>query len=191
MKSLGKLGVYMYSKLKCNAFVTFRIFRIIRIFCLFAGKPIMTTIEQRRKPSKSEQKVARDSYPAVLSVLSHINGEETEIEIEESKERIKIPSRALELLSDILKAMSEGVPISIVPIATEVTTQKAAEILGCSRPYLIKLLEEGQIPFVKVGKHRRIKFEDVVSYKQKMKKEQKQSLIDIMTFDEENGLYDS
>jgi excisionase family DNA binding protein len=151
----------------------------------------MRTIEQRRKPSKSEQKVARDSYPAVLSVLSHINGEETEIEIEESKERIKIPSRALELLSDILKAMSEGVPISIVPIATEVTTQKAAEILGCSRPYLIKLLEEGQIPFVKVGKHRRIKFEDVVSYKQKMKKEQKQSLIDIMTFDEENGLYDS
>lgn len=151
----------------------------------------MRTIEQRRKPSKSEQKVARDSYPAVLSVLSHINGEETEIEIEESKERIKIPSRALELLSDILKAMSEGVPISIVPLAIEVTTQKAAEILGCSRPYLIKLLEEGQIPFVKVGKHRRIKFEDVVSYKQRMKKDQKQSLIDIMTFDEENGLYDS
>ncbi|MCX2477226.1 helix-turn-helix domain-containing protein [Pedobacter sp. MC2016-05] len=151
----------------------------------------MNTIEQRRKPSKSEQKVARESYPAVLSILSHINGEETEIEIEESKERIKIPSRALEFLSDILKAMSEGKPISIVPIATEVTTQKAAEILGCSRPYLIKLLEEGQIQFVKVGKHRRIKFEDVVSYKQKMKKDQKQNLIDIMTFDEENGLYDS
>lgn len=151
----------------------------------------MNTIEQRRKPSKSEQKVARESYPAVLSILSHINGEETEIEIEESKERIKIPSRALEFLSDILKAMSEGKPISIVPIATEVTTQKAAEILGCSRPYLIKLLEEGQIQFVKVGKHRRIKFEDVVSYKQKMKNDQKQNLIDIMTFDEENGLYDS
>jgi excisionase family DNA binding protein len=151
----------------------------------------MKTIEQRRKPSKSEQRVARESYPAVLSVLSHINGEETEIEIEESNERIKIPSRALEFLSDILKAMSEGKPISIVPIATEVTTQKAAEILGCSRPYLIKLLEEGQIQFVKVGKHRRIKFEDVVSYKQKMKKDQKQSLIDIMAFDEENGLYDS
>ncbi|RZJ92191.1 MAG: helix-turn-helix domain-containing protein [Chryseobacterium sp.] len=151
----------------------------------------MNTIEQRRKPSKSEQRVARQSYPAVLSILSHINGEETEIEIEESKERIKIPSRALEFLSDILKAMSEGKPISIVPIATEVTTQKAAEILGCSRPYLIKLLEEGLIQFVKVGKHRRIKFEDVVSYKQKMKKDQKQNLIDIMTFDEENGLYDS
>ncbi|MCX3263736.1 helix-turn-helix domain-containing protein [Pedobacter agri] len=151
----------------------------------------MNTIEQRRKPSKSEQRVARQSYPAVLSILSHINGEETEIEIEESKERIKIPSRALEFLSDILKAMSEGKPISIVPIATEVTTQKAAEILGCSRPYLIKLLEEGLIQFVKVGKHRRIKFEDVVSYKEKMKKDQKQNLIDIMTFDEENGLYDS
>jgi excisionase family DNA binding protein len=151
----------------------------------------MKNFEQRRKPSKSEQRVARESYPAVLSILSHIDGEETEIEIEESKERIKIPSRALEFLSDILKAMSEGKPISIVPIATEVTTQKAAEILGCSRPYLIKLLEEGQIQFVKVGKHRRIKYEDVVSYKLKMKEDQKQNLIDIMAFDEENGLYDS
>lgn len=151
----------------------------------------MTRTEKRRKPSKSERRVARESYPAVVSILSHINSEETEIEIEESKERIKIPSRALEFLSDILKAMSEGKPISIVPVATEVTTQKAAEILGCSRPYLVKLLEEGQIQFVKVGKHRRIKFEDVVSYKQKMKKDQKQNLIDIMALDEENGLYDS
>jgi excisionase family DNA binding protein len=55
--------------------------------------------------------------------------------------------------------MSQGKPISIVPFATEVTTQKAAGILGCSRPYLVKLLEEGKIEFTKVGKHRRIRFE--------------------------------
>ena len=50
--------------------------------------------------------------------------------------------KALNLLGDILKAMSQGKPISIVPLATEVTTQKASEILGCSRLYLVKLLEE-------------------------------------------------
>lgn len=151
----------------------------------------MKTVEQIRRPSKLEQKVAIESYPALFSVLSHISGEETEIEIEETNERIKIPIRALELLGDILKAMSEGKPISIVPIATEVTTQKAAEIIGCSRPYLVKLLEEGEIDFVKVGKHRRIMFEDVVAYKEKMKQHQKKHLIDIMGFDEEAGLYDS
>ena len=87
--------------------------------------------------------------------------------------------------------MSQGKPISIVTIATEVTTQKAAEILGCSRPHLVKLLEEGKIAFTKVGKHRRIRFEDVVSYKTKMKAEQKQHIIDIMNADEELGLYDT
>jgi excisionase family DNA binding protein len=78
-----------------------------------------------------------------------------------------------------------------VPVATEVTTQKAAEILGCSRPHLIKILEEGKIPFTKVGRHRRIMFEDVVAYKRKMKEEQKQHIIYIMSADEEDGLYDT
>ncbi len=73
----------------------------------------------------------------------------------------------------------------------EVTTQRAAEILNCSRPYLIKLLEEGKIEYTKVGKNRRIKIEDVMTYKQKMKEEQKQHLIDIMNADEELGLYDT
>ena len=78
-----------------------------------------------------------------------------------------------------------------MPVATEVTTQKAAEILGCSRPHLVKLLEEGEMEFVKVGKHRRIMFEDIIKYKQKMKEEQKKHIIDIMNQDEELGLYDS
>ncbi|SDC24861.1 MULTISPECIES: helix-turn-helix domain-containing protein [Pedobacter] len=151
----------------------------------------MNTIDQMRRPSKSEQMMAIASLPAFSSILSGIHSEQTEIEIEETGERIKIPFRALAFLGDILKAMGEGKPVSIVPLATEVTTQKAAEILGCSRPYLVKLLEEGAIDFVKVGKHRRIKFEDVVSYRQKMKDQQKKNIIEIMGFDEELGLYDS
>lgn len=131
------------------------------------------------------------SYSALAAALAQINTVETEIEIEETQDKIVLPLRALELLGDILKAMSEGKPISIVPVATEVTTQKAAEILGCSRPHLVKLLEEGLIAFTKVGKHRRIKFEDVIRYKQKMKEEQKKLLIEVMTADEEDGLYDT
>jgi excisionase family DNA binding protein len=151
----------------------------------------METLDRINKPSKIEQKVAIKSYAAFVAALSHIKETETEIEIEETQDRIVIPSRALQLLGDILKAMSEGKPISIVPVATEVTTQKAAEILGCSRPHLIKLLEEGKMEFVKVGKHRRIMFEDIIAYKQKMKEEQKKHIIDIMNQDEEFGLYDS
>jgi excisionase family DNA binding protein len=87
--------------------------------------------------------------------------------------------------------MSQGKPISIVPVTNEVSTQKAAEILGCSRPHLVKLLETGELDFFKVGKHRRIKFEDVVNYKQKIKAEQKRKLVEMMQKDEELGGYDS
>lgn len=87
--------------------------------------------------------------------------------------------------------MSQGNPISIVPVATELTTQKAAEILVCSRPHLVKLLENGELDFMKIGRRRRIKFEDVVNYKQKMKADQKSRLIQMMNSDEELGGYDS
>ena len=151
----------------------------------------MKTIDQISRPSKIEQRVAIKSYSTLVAALTHIKETETEIEIEETHDKIVIPSRALQLLGEILKAMSEGKPISIVPVATEVTTQKAAEILGCSRPHLVKLLEEGEMEFVKVGKHRRIMYEDVLKYKQKMKEEQKKHIIDMMNQDEELGLYDS
>ena len=151
----------------------------------------MKVLEQIRKPSKLDQKVASESYSALASVIEQIDSEQPEIEIEETSEKIKIPLSALRLLGDILKAMGQGKLISIVPIAAEVTTQAAAEMLGCSRPHLVKLLEDGKIAFTKVGKHRRIKFEDIMKYKKQVKDQQKQNIIDIMNLDEEAGLYDS
>ena len=159
----------------------------------FSGQNMvgMQELERMRRPSKNEQKVASQSYSALVSAIEQIESEDPEIEIEETNDKIKIPLSALRLLSDILKSMGEGKLISIVPMAAEVTTQAAAELLGCSRPHLVKLLEEGKIDFTKVGKHRRIKFEDVMNYKQELKRQQKENIIDIMNADEEAGLYDS
>jgi excisionase family DNA binding protein len=151
----------------------------------------MVSINEIKRPNKQERKFAQESYSSLRSTMVRVKTDPAEIEIEETGEKIKIPLRALSLLGEILKAMSEGKPISIVPLATEVTTQSAAEMLGCSRPYLVKLLEEGKIPFTKVGKHRRIKFEDVIKYKNQMKEAQKKHLIELMNSDEEPGLYDT
>lgn len=151
----------------------------------------METYNNINKPSKDEQKVAIASYDSLAAVLKELKSKNPEIEIEETQERIKIPLSALKLLGDILEAMSQGKPFSLVPFATEITTQKAAELLGCSRPHFVKLLEDGEIEFTKVGKHRRVKFEDVLEYKKKMKAAQKQRIIEIMKSDEELGLYDS
>lgn len=151
----------------------------------------MESISNINRPSKDEQRLALKSYDTLASIIDQLKSKNPEIEIEETHDRIKIPLSALKLLGDILKAMSNGKPFSLVPIATEVTTQKAAEILGCSRPHLVKLLENGEIEYTKVGKHRRVRFEEVMKYRRKMKKNQKQNIIDIMKSDEELGLYDS
>ncbi len=151
----------------------------------------MYVLEDISKPSKEEQKAAMLSYDALVSTLNDIKDENPEIEIEETQERIRVPLSALRLLAKILKETSQGKPVSIVPIATEVTTQAAAEILGCSRPHIVKLLETGKIKFTKIGKHRRIRYEDIISYKKEMKAEQERLIIKIMDTDEKSGLYDS
>lgn len=151
----------------------------------------MNILEEVKRPTKQEQKAAMESYDTLTALIDQLQTENPEIEIEETKEKIRIPLMALKLLAKILKETGRGKPVSIVPVATEITTQAAADLLGSSRPHLIKLLEEGKIPFTKVGKHRRIRYEDVINYKKKMKAAQKRLLIEIMKSDEESGLYDS
>jgi excisionase family DNA binding protein len=143
------------------------------------------------KPTKDEQRAAEESYIRLSASLDRLCSTNPEIEIEETEEKIRIPLSALKLLVDILKEISQGNPISIVPIATEVTTQAAAEMIGCSRPHIVKLLEEEEIPYTKVGKHRRIKYEDIVKYKKAMKMRQKKNIQRLMELDEKSGLYDS
>ncbi|MBR9920024.1 MAG: helix-turn-helix domain-containing protein [Bacteroidetes bacterium] len=151
----------------------------------------MQDLADIRRPSKQEQEIALESYRALSESLERLKTDSPEIEIEETQEKVVVPLRALKLLAKILKATSEGKPLSIVPYATEMTTQAAAELLGCSRPHLVKLLEEGEIPFTKVGKHRRVKFEDVINFKEGKRAEREELLREIMQGDEEIGLYDS
>ncbi|RMG78783.1 MAG: helix-turn-helix domain-containing protein [Bacteroidetes bacterium] len=151
----------------------------------------MEHLEQVIKPSKRDQKMAMDAYRELAGALEKLHTELPEIEIEETNEKIKVPLTALKLLAKILKVTAEGKPVSIIPVATEMTTQAAADLLGCSRPHLVKLLERGEIAHTKVGKHRRVKFEDVMAYKKKMKAEQEALLTKIMEADEQSGLYDT
>lgn len=78
---------------------------------------------------------------------------------------VELPTSALRLLVDILSELAEGNAVKVVPIHAELTTQEAADMLNVSRPHLVKLLEEGALPFHKTGKHRRIKCSDLMAYK--------------------------
>lgn len=143
------------------------------------------------KPTKDEQQTAMQSYETLISSIENLKASNPEIEIEETKERIKIPISVLKLLAKILEETGKGNPISIVPIASELTTQAVAEVLGCSRPHVVKLLEQGKIPYTKVGKHRRVKYEDVIRYRKQLKEIQRKNIQRLMELDEESGLYDT
>lgn len=78
---------------------------------------------------------------------------------------IELPVGAVALLMDILEAMAAGRGITLLPERAELTTVEAAEVLNVSRPFLIKLLEDKTIPHRKVGRHRRVRMEDVMAYK--------------------------
>jgi excisionase family DNA binding protein len=82
------------------------------------------------------------------------------------EQEVEIPSTALYLLVDILNHLAAGDAISLNPIHPELTTQEAADLLNVSRPYLIKLLENGDIDHRKVGKDRRVLYTDLMAYKQ-------------------------
>ena len=83
----------------------------------------------------------------------------------EQEQPIELPAGAVALLVDILDTMASGRGVTLIPENVELTTVQAADILRVSRPFLIKLLEEGRIPYRKVGQHRRIRMDDVIAYK--------------------------
>lgn len=96
------------------------------------------------------------------------------------KGQITISSGILQLIVDVLKVVSRGEAVTLLPSEAELTTQEAADLLNVSRPYLVKLLDEGVIPSRKVGVYRRVKVKEVMQYKQ-MEQQRQERILDELT----------
>ena len=103
-------------------------------------------------------------------------------------EDLILPGYAINLLLAMLTEMSKGNAITVMPIHAELSTQETAELLNVSRPYLVDLLEQGKIPFRKVGTHRRVLANDVFDYKQRIDAARLKALDDLATQAQELGM---
>jgi len=114
-------------------------------------------------PTRTDAELAAQASRA-LSSSKRTNEDSLRVRLDDGEELL-LPKAAARLLRHLLKEMAQGNAVTLIPIHAELTTQQAADFLNVSRPHLVSLLEKQELPFHKVGTHRRVKFSDLEGYK--------------------------
>ncbi|HHT9843831.1 TPA: helix-turn-helix domain-containing protein [Legionella pneumophila] len=133
-------------------------------------------------PTKKDKSVAARSVN-LLDNLKSKGSRTAYLQIEDKQ--VELPKSAVKLLVEILNQLAVGNALTLIPKHARLTTQEAADLLNVSRPFLIKLLKEGKIPFEKVGNRRRVLAEDVTAYKLKEIKKRKCALQELTDLSQE------
>lgn len=141
-------------------------------------------------PDVQDSQIAREATARLVPFVQAQMPLKLRIVEAENQEPLVLPVGALALLKDVLEAMAAGHSITMIPHHAELTTVEAADILNVSRPYLIKLLESGEIRFRKVGTHRRVMMQDLIAYKEKSERQSRAAMDELVALSEELGLYD-
>lgn len=105
-------------------------------------------------------------------------------------ERIELPPSLHRLIATIVHELAQDNAVTLAAVHADLTTQQAADLLNVSRPFLVNLLESGAIPFHKVGTHRRVRLQDVMSYRQTRGQERRTALAEMAREAQELGLYE-
>ncbi len=132
----------------------------------------MMTLPNPHLPSESEVGNAKQLNERLNKYL----GQDLTIYLKGEIEPLTLGKEVLGLLQEILLQTALGRSVRVLPLEAELTTQDAADLLRVSRPFLVGLLEQGQIPFRKVGSHRRVALADVLDYQTKTRAEQEAAL---------------
>lgn len=141
-------------------------------------------------PTDDDIALARESG-RVLSTVLQTRAETQLIDLHDDNgavRTVRIPTSALRLLLDVLTEIGQGNAVSIIPIHAELTSQEAADVLNVSRPFLVQLLEKGDIPFHKTGTHRRVRYQDVIAYKECIDAQRRKALDELAAQAQDLGM---
>lgn len=151
---------------------------------------LLSDLRDAVTPTPADTHIAQESSRRLRKILG-TRRESVQVRVQPEggeDEAITIPLPALRLLADILSEMAKGNTVTLIPVHAELTTQQAADLLNVSRPYLIELLEKGEIPFRKVGSHRRVLLQDLTAYKERTDQSRLKALEELSALDQELGL---
>ena len=142
----------------------------------------ITEAEQRELIGQLEQLLEQVDDVAALN-----DGDEQTV-LRVKDQEVVLPPSVARAVVKILTEIVEGQSVSVVSSDEELTTSEAAKLLNVSRPHLVQLLEEGEIPFYKVGTHRRVYREDVLEYKARRREEAEEAMQNLTDQAQELGL---
>ncbi|MEI2810090.1 MAG: helix-turn-helix domain-containing protein [Nocardioides sp.] len=127
---------------------------------------------------------------ALAAMLDGLGAEPTTTLSGPNGEHLVLPPEVFEVLRDVVDAMAQGQALTIAPVHQRLTTQEAADLLGVSRPTVVKLLESGEIPFEQPGRHRRVRLADVLAYRERASVERRGALDRMVEIADAADLYE-
>ena len=137
-----------------------------------------------RPPTTTEVRQASEAARALAGALTP-KGLPFSVRKNGDQVKIDLPPSVGQLVLDVLTHVARGEMVTFVPYGAILTTKEAADLLSVSRPFLVQLLEKGDIEFHRVGTHRRIRAEDVLAFKAKRDHERKAGLSELQRLGQE------
>lgn len=142
----------------------------------------MTIIDRVREMeppllTPAEQDLARVAQRCIMAALDHWRAAAITLTTDTGEHpRVEVPPAALKVIGQLLGAMGRGESVVLMPTDREFTTVEAAQVLNVSRPFVIKEMESGRLPYRKVGTHRRVTLQGLMDYQRQMRQQQEQAL---------------
>lgn len=143
--------------------------------------PVAAPVEQRAQVAELSR---------ALEGMPHLAARAPECQlVGPTGEAITLPESVFHVLERVVEVLARGDAVTVVPVGRELTTQQAADLLNVSRQYLVRLLDDGQIPFRKTGTHRRVRIEDVLAYRDRRDGERRAGLRELSEVTRDLGGY--